>query len=57
MQKLLLSFLTIICHSRGVGSGSRRRGPRHGPALAAHEVAHMWFYTLLGNNQARNAQR
>jgi len=57
MQKLLLSFLTIICHSRGVGSGSRRRGPRHGPALAAHEVAHMWFYTLLGNSQARNAQR
>lgn len=24
------------------------------PALAAHEVAHMWFYALLGNNQARH---
>ena len=24
------------------------------PALAAHEVAHMWFYALLGNNQARD---
>jgi hypothetical protein len=24
------------------------------PALVAHEVAHMWFYALLGNNQARH---
>jgi hypothetical protein len=24
------------------------------PALVAHEVAHMWFYALVGNNQARN---
>ena len=24
------------------------------PALVAHEVAHMWFYALLGNNQARD---
>jgi hypothetical protein len=24
------------------------------PALVAHEVAHMWFYALLGNNQAND---
>jgi aminopeptidase N len=24
------------------------------PSLVAHEVAHMWFYALLGNNQARD---
>ena len=24
------------------------------PALVAHEVAHMWFYGLVGNNQARH---
>lgn len=24
------------------------------PSLAAHELAHMWFYALVGNNQARN---
>jgi hypothetical protein len=24
------------------------------PALAAHELAHQWFYSLVGNNQARN---
>jgi aminopeptidase N len=29
-------------------------GRRTMPALVAHEVAHMWFYGLVGNNQARN---
>lgn len=24
------------------------------PALVAHELAHMWFYALVGNNQAEN---
>lgn len=24
------------------------------PALAAHEIAHQWFYSLVGNNQARH---
>jgi hypothetical protein len=24
------------------------------PALVTHEVAHQWFYALVGNNQARN---
>lgn len=24
------------------------------PALAAHEIAHSWFYSLVGNNQARD---
>ncbi len=24
------------------------------PALGVHEIAHQWFYSLVGNNQARN---
>lgn len=28
--------------------------PARYPALAPHEVAHMWFYGLVGNNQARD---
>jgi hypothetical protein len=29
-------------------------GRRGLPRLIAHEVAHMWFYALVGNNQARD---
>lgn len=28
--------------------------PARYPSLAPHEVAHMWFYGLVGNNQARD---
>ncbi|MBW0106381.1 M1 family aminopeptidase [Pseudonocardia sp. KRD291] len=29
-------------------------GARTRPSLVAHELAHMWFYSLVGNNQARD---
>lgn len=29
-------------------------GARARPSLVAHELAHMWFYALVGNNQARD---
>ena len=54
MQKLLVSFLLDdhlpLPRCRDLGDVRRETVP----ALAAHEVAHMWFYALLGNNQARD---
>ncbi|MGW0229580.1 M1 family aminopeptidase [Actinopolymorpha singaporensis] len=46
----------------GVGSGIEFPGaiqfsdvsPTRFPALVPHEVAHMWFYGLVGNDQARD---